>query len=95
MEAKLQKKIVKFLKERGAYVIKTRPGLGTPVGCPDIIFLFGRNWGVIEVKANEKAPFRVGQQATLNFLKGQNSYVYIACPENWPIIKQVLLSRFY
>lgn len=57
MEAKLQSEIIKFLKSKGAYVVKTKPGGGTPVGCPDLIFLYEGAWGVVEVKRSPRAPF--------------------------------------
>lgn len=90
MEAKLQSKIIKWLKERGAYVIKTRPQPGTPTGCPDIIFLYGIHWGAIEVKADEKSPWQPGQQATLQHLKSMNIYVHRVDVSNWEIVRDEL-----
>lgn len=95
MEAKLQSKIIKWLKEQGAYVIKTRPGPGTPVGCPDVIFLKGENWGAIEVKASAKAPFRVGQRETLDHLVKNNPHVYVANPGNWDFVRDRIYLRFF
>jgi Holliday junction resolvase len=94
MEAKLQSKIIKWLKAQGFYVIKTKPQPGTPVGCPDIIFLHDSKWGCIEVKASEKAPFRQGQQATLQHLKKGNRFVYVAHPESWPSVQQEIVATF-
>ncbi len=95
MESKLQRKIITFLKDNGAYVIKTRPMPGIPVGCPDVIALWGKKWLVIEVKALPTSPFRNGQEATLNHLKSMQKHVYIANTENWPIIKDILLAQFF
>lgn len=95
MEVKLQSEIIKWLKSRGAYVIKTRPGTGTPIGCPDIIALYEGAWVVIEVKAHAKARFRPGQQATLAKLRAWSEFTYIAYPENWPGIKAELLKLFF
>lgn len=94
-EAKLQSKIIKWLKDQGAYVIKTKPQPGTPVGCPDVVFMFGHKWGVIEVKASATAPFRPGQQATLHHLKSWGPFVYVAHPDNWLIIRDELASQFF
>lgn len=95
MERKLQTKIVKWLKEQGAYVVKTKPGMGTPVGCPDIFFFFTQAWGAIEVKASETARFGPGQQETLQHLRDGNPDVYVAYPENWEFIKAQLSVAFF
>lgn len=95
MEKKLQTDIIKFLKGKGAYVVKTKPGMGTPVGCPDIIFLFEGAWGIVECKASRTSPYRVGQEATLARLATWCPFVYTAYPENWPGIKLELLDRFF
>lgn len=94
-EKKLQSEIIKFLKEHKAYVIKTQAGPGTPVGCPDIIFLFEGAWGAIEVKAARDSKYRVGQQATLGHLGKWSPFVWTAYPENWPEIKDFLIRHFF
>jgi Holliday junction resolvase len=94
MEAKLQSKIIRWLKDQGFYVIKTRPGPGMPVGCPDIIALYDNRWLAIEVKADIKSSFRVGQLQTLQHLKQDNRFVYVANPENWPGIRDEILAQF-
>lgn len=88
-ESDLQSKIVKYLKAKGCYVIKTRPGVGTPDGCPDIIALCGGLWIAIEVKGSEKAKYQPLQELTLEKLDGW-SWAKTAYPENWPEIKAEL-----
>lgn len=95
MEKKLQREIIKWLRGTGAYVIKTRPGMGTPTGCPDIIALYKGKWLVIEVKRDAKAPYGPGQAATLQHLRNWSEFVYTAYPENWPGIKAELLKHFF
>lgn len=95
MEAKLQTQIIKWLKSKGAYVIKTKPGPGTPVGCPDIIFLFEGAWGALEVKASKSAKWQTGQEATLNRLGGWSPFVWKVYPENWLDIQKILLRQFF
>lgn len=95
MERRLQTKIIRWLKAQGAYVIKTRPGMGTPVGCPDIFFVYGKRWGVIEVKSSAGAHFQPGQEATLERLRDWNPTVYVVNPENWDIIKAQLSISFF
>lgn len=95
MEKRLQTKIIKWLKESGAYVIKPRSGPGVPAGCPDIVFFYGPRWGMIEVKADEHAKMQPGQQPTLNWLGRQNPYVYKCWPENWPMVKSLLQADFF
>jgi Holliday junction resolvase len=95
VEATLQSQIIRWLKSQGAYVIKTRAGMGTPVGTPDIIFLFEGAWGVIECKASKTAKFQTGQKQCLDKLAGWSPFVYVAYPENWSEIKKSLLLQFF
>jgi Holliday junction resolvase len=95
MESKLQSDIIKWLKGKGAYVIKTRPGPGTPVGCPDIIFMFEGAWGAIEVKGGKTAKFQQGQKLTLDRFSEWSPFIYVAYPQNWPEIKNSLTKLFF
>lgn len=88
-EARLQSKIVKYLRERGCYVIKTRAGVGTPDGCPDIIALCGGLWFALEVKGSATAKYQPLQKATLEKLDSW-SWAKVVYPENWPEIKAEL-----
>lgn len=94
-ERTFQAKGIKWLRDQGAYVIKTRPGMGTPAGCPDVIALYRWKHADIEFKASAKAPYGPGQEATLNFLRRGNRFVYTAYPENWEEIKADLLQNFF
>lgn len=89
IESKLQSEIVKYLRSKGCYVVKTKPGPGLPTGCPDIIFLLEGMWGVIEVKASSKSSFQPLQEHTLNRL-GQWSYAEVIYPEIWPEMRSEL-----
>lgn len=95
MEAKLQKKILEWLRANGVYCIKTRVLPGVPVGCPDIIGLYQNRWLAIEVKASAKASFRPGQRITLDRLGIDNEFVYVAYPENWEETKQAIARNFF
>lgn len=95
MERKLQSKIIKWLKDQGAYVIKTRPQPGVPVGCMDIIALYREKWATIEVKALPTSPYQPGQEATIAWLGKWNKNVYVAHTENWEEVKAQLLSHFF
>ena len=81
MEAKTQAKLIQFLKRKGCYVIKTKPGPGTPVGCPDVIFFYEGFWGAVEVKSSRTAPFRPLQKETIEKLSNW-SYCRVAYPAN-------------
>lgn len=95
MESKLQSNIIKWLKSKGAYVIKTKPGPGVPVGCPDILALYEGAWLALECKAAEKAKWQPGQQATLERLSEWSPFVYKVYPENWIDIQNILLTHFF
>lgn len=91
-EAQLQTKIVNWLKAKGLYVIKTKPGPGVPVGCPDVIGLMpGGGWVALEVKASEKARFQPLQKVTIAKLD-KMYYSKAVFPENWDAVKKELES---
>lgn len=85
-ESKLQAEIIRFLKKKGCYVIKTSPGPGTPIGCPDIIALFEGCWIAIEVKASAKSSFRPLQKETIEKLSDW-SWCKAVTVDNWPEVK--------
>jgi Holliday junction resolvase len=89
VEKKLQAKIIKWLRSQDAYVIKTQPGAGIPVGCPDIIFLKGGFWGAIEVKASNTVKFQPLQELTINKLQDW-SYCRVVYPGNWEHVRSEL-----
>lgn len=86
MEAKVQKRLIQYLRKKGCYVINTKPQPGTAAGCPDILFLLEGFWGVIECKRSEDAPFQPLQPETLEKL-GAWSFARVAYPEN---VEQVI-----
>ncbi len=88
-EAQLQSKIIKYLKGKGCYVIKTKPGIGTPVGCPDVIALLEGLWLAIEVKGSETAAYKPLQKDTLEKLNSW-SFAKTVYPENWPDVRSEL-----
>lgn len=94
-EKQLQAKIIKWLKEKKFYVIKTRPGAGTPVGCPDIIAVFGDFWLAIEVKASDHAKFQPGQEITLELLRQHSDDVYVVHPDNWEDVQAKIDKHFF
>lgn len=94
-EKKLQTQIIKHLKGKGCYVIKTKPQPGIPVGCPDIIALYKNTWIAIEVKKARGAKYETGQEATLEFLSGLNAFVWTVYPENWENIKIILDTNLF
>lgn len=94
-EGKLQSEIIKWLRSKGAYVVKNRAGPGVPVGCPDVLFLYEGAWGAIEVKATVRSPYGQGQKQTLARLAGWSSFVYVAHRDSWPHIKKELETLFF
>lgn len=89
IESNLQSIIVKYLRGRGCYVIKTRPGPGTPDGCPDILALCGGLWFALEVKGSPQAKYQPLQKETLETLHSW-SWARRVDPTNWPEIKDEL-----
>lgn len=81
-EARLQGQIIRWLKSKGFYVIKTTASPGIPVGCPDVIGLLEGLWIALEVKSSKLARFQPLQKETLKKLDGW-SYAKAVYPENW------------
>lgn len=90
-ESRLQTEIIKYLKKRGCYVIKTKPGPGVPVGCPDIIFLFEGFYGAIEAKASKTSPYQPLQKEALEKLNNW-SWAKRVDPSNWDVVRLELDS---
>lgn len=91
-EAKTQASVIRWLKSKGCYVIKTGGGPGTPVGCPDIIALMdGGGWVALEVKASEKSKFQPLQKETIYKLNNM-WYSRVVTPNNWDEVKEELLG---
>lgn len=88
-ESKLQSEITRYLKDKGCYVIKTRPGMGTPLGCPDIIFMLEGFWGAIEVKASSAASYKPLQEETIDKLADW-SWAKRVDPSNWLVVRAEL-----
>lgn len=90
-ESALQSEIRKYLKDKGCYIIKTRPDArgSVPTGCPDLFFFKEGFWGAIEVKASPKAPYQVLQKETLEKLNAW-SWAKRVDPTTWPAIKAEL-----
>lgn len=81
METKVQERLIKYLKKKGCFVLKTKPQPGIPVGTPDIFFFLEGFWGCIEVKRSKNAPYRTLQKEQLERL-GAWSFARVAYPEN-------------
>ena len=88
-ESKLQSEIIKYLRHKGCYVIKTAPGMGTPLGCPDIIALIEGCWIALEVKADVNSPCQPLQKETVAKLANW-SYARMVWPQNWLDTKKEL-----
>lgn len=89
IESTLQSSVIKYLKSKGCYVIKTKPGAGTPTGCPDIIFLLEGFWGALEIKGSPKAPYKPLQKETLEKF-GNWSWAKRVDPNDWLTIRAEL-----
>lgn len=81
-EARVQERLIKYLRSKGCYVIKTKPGVGIPVGCPDIIALYEGWWGAFEVKSSMAAPYKPLQRETIELLNGWST-CWRVYPENY------------
>ena len=94
-ESQLQSKIIKWLKDKGCYVIKTTPAPGVPVGIPDVIAFYDGSYLMIEVKASATSRFQPLQKPTLDKMREWSPFIYVAHPKNWATIQADLIDRFF
>lgn len=88
-ESTFQATVIRYLKARGCYVIKTG-GLGTPDGCPDVIALVdGGGWLALEIKASKTSKFQPLQKKTIEKLDNMY-YARVVYDKNWNEIKKEL-----
>lgn len=89
LEGKLQRTILKFLKSKGCFVMKTTPGGGVPTGTADIFFCKEGFYGWIEVKKAKNAAHQPGQDQFIAKMDGW-SWAAFVWPENWSEISHEL-----
>lgn len=89
LESDLQAKIIRWLRAKGAVVIKYQQNATTRVSVPDILFLKEGFWGAIEVKKSKTAKYRPGQKDTVAKMDAM-SWARIVYPENWPEVQKEL-----
>lgn len=81
LESRYQAELRKRIEDRlpGSLIVKNDPNLRQ--GISDLLVLFGRRWGALEVKASRTAPGRPNQGYYVNLLN-EMSYAAIIYPEN-------------
>lgn len=89
MEKELQAKIIKWLKSKGCYVMKTQPGAGVPVGTSDIFFCKEGFYGWIEVKRSKTSKFQPLQREFIAKMDNW-SWARVVYPENYDEVKTEL-----
>jgi Holliday junction resolvase len=89
-EKQVQTSIIKILHTLGWYVIKTRPGSGTPTGMLDIVAFNGRTYIVLEIKKSKNAKWQPLQPETLAMFKRWGVYAKAVYPENLEEVKNEL-----
>lgn len=77
-QAQLRRKIEKLLP--GCYVFKNDPEVNMQ-GVPDLTVLYHDRWGMLEVKANAKAPYQPNQEYYLEKFH-EMSFSATIYPEN-------------
>lgn len=82
MEAKLQSKLIKWLRSKGAFVMKVQAGPGVPKGTPDVFFCYEGFYGFCEVKTAKNSKFQVGQKEKIEKLNNW-SWARVVNPDNY------------
>jgi Holliday junction resolvase-like predicted endonuclease len=81
-ESKLQRQVIQYLKDKGAYVLKNDATYRQ--GVPDLSFWHPDLSGFIEVKADEKSSFQPLQKLTIQKLKDMGVFCEVIHSSNWP-----------
>lgn len=92
LEKNFQQTIVKWLRSKGAVVLKYQQNATTTAAIPDIVFLKDGFWGAIEVKKAKNSPFRPGQKEMVAKLDAMSwaKVVYGGENSNWEETKKEL-----
>ena len=89
-ESNFQSKVVRWLRQKGCYVLVLSAGPGIPDGMTDVLALIdGGGWVALEIKKDAKAKFQPLQKPTIAKLD-KMYYSRAVYPENWEKIKAEL-----
>lgn len=88
-EKELQKRLVKWLKSQGCFVMTITVVPGVPQGTPDVFFCKEGFYGFAEVKANKKSKYQPLQKERIAKLMDW-SWAKVVYPENWEDIREEL-----
>jgi hypothetical protein len=90
-EAKLQSRIIKYLRQRGRLVIKTQGGSpGTPIGTPDVITLTSRGQFLgLEIKRPDGKGIISPEQKAVGKVITKNGGEWFVV-DSWDKFKEVI-----
>lgn len=89
-ESNFQGKVVRWLRQKGCYVLTLTAHPGIPDGMTDVLALFdGGGWAALEIKKSKSAKFQPLQKATINKLD-KMFYSRVVYPENWEEVRNEL-----
>ena len=89
-EAQFKTAMIKWLKDNGAYAVRTVTGGAQVVGTPDLLVCW-RGWFVgLEAKRSAREKATPWQLRRLEEIKAAGGLAWVAFPENWPDIKAAL-----
>lgn len=86
-EGKFQAEVIKWLRSKGAFVLKYQQNATTRQGVADVFFCKEGFYGWLECKRSKNAPLRPGQKQFINKMN-EWSYGKIIYPENWRETKE-------
>lgn len=89
-EKSFQNTVVKWLRQKGCYVLVLTASPGIPDGMTDVLALFdGGGWAALEIKGSAKAKFQPLQRPTIAKLD-KMFFSRAVYPENWEEVKKEL-----
>lgn len=81
MEKTLQAEVIKYLRSKGAYVLKNDASYRQ--GVPDLSFWHPSLSGMLEIKDHEDSPYRPLQKPTIKKLQDMGVFCEVIHHENW------------
>lgn len=89
-EARFQSKVVKWLRQKGCFVLVISAVPGIPDGMTDVLALIpGGGWAALEIKASKTAKMRPLQAPTIKKLNDMY-FARKVYPENWDEVQAEL-----
>ena len=88
-ESQFQSQVIKYLKERGAYVLNVAGGTQIPKGTPDLLVCWRGRFIALELKVGKNTTSEL-QDYHIDCISESGGVAMVIRPENWESFKMEL-----